>query len=47
MYFVGENAPYWQTLVTNAMMNNDYTAWIEAMVAEVQVEELSGIKHVG
>ena len=47
MYFVGENAPYWQTLVTNAMMNNDYTAWIEAMTAEVQVEELSGIKHVG
>ncbi len=47
MYFVGENAPYWQTQVTNAMMNEDYTAWIDGLVAEVQVEELSGIKHVG
>lgn len=47
MYFVGENGPYWQTQVTNVMMNNDHTAWLEALVADVQVEELSGIKHVG
>lgn len=47
MYFVGENGPYWQTQVSNVMMNNDYTAWMEALVADVQVEELSGIKHVG
>ena len=47
MYFVGENAPYWQTQVENAKMNNDYTAWIDGILAEVEVVELSGIKHVG
>lgn len=47
MYFVGENAPYWQTLVENAMVNEDYTAWIDGLTADAEVVELSGIKHVG
>lgn len=47
MYFVGENGPYWQTQVENAMINNDYTTWIEGLIADAEVVELSGIKHVG
>ena len=47
MFFAGENEPYWQTQVENAMINNDYTAWLEALVADAEVVELSGIKHVG
>lgn len=47
MYFVGENAPYWQTQVENAKMNEDYTAWIDGLTADAEVVELSGIKHVG
>ena len=47
MYFVGQNAPYWQTLVENAMVNEDYAAWIDGLTADAEVVELSGIKHVG
>ena len=47
MYFVGENAPYWQMQVENVKMNEDYTAWIDGLTADAEVVELSGIKHVG
>ena len=47
MYFVGHNAPYWQTQVQNAMAGEEYTAWVEEIVSGAEVVELSGIKHVG
>lgn len=47
MFFSATNDPYWQTQVENTMINEDYTAWIEALVADAEVVELSGIKHVG
>ncbi len=47
MYFVGENVPYWQVQVENTMANADYNAWVEEMLSDAEMVELSGIKHVG
>ena len=47
MYFVGEDAPYWQVQVKSAMVNEDYAAWLEEMTSDAEVVELKGIKHVG
>ena len=47
MYFVGEDAPYWQVQVENAMVNEDYAAWLEELTSDAEVVELKGIKHVG
>ncbi len=47
MYFVCENAPYWQTQVESAMAAEDHNAWLEELTAGMEAVELSGIKHVG
>ena len=47
MYFVGQNAPYWQTQVESVMVEEAHNAWMEELTADAAVVELSGIKHVG
>ncbi len=47
MYFVGHNAPYWQTQVESVMTEENHAAWLEELTAGMEVVELSGIKHVG
>ena len=46
MYFVGHNAPYWQTQVESVMTEEAHAAWIEELTAGLEAVELSGIKHV-
>lgn len=46
MYFVGENLPYWQVQVSDALRSNAYNEWYEGLVADMTVELGSGIKYV-
>ena len=46
MYFVGENTPYWQVQVSDALRSNAYDEWYDALIADVTVELGSGIKYV-
>ena len=47
MYFVGEDAPYWELQVTNTMTNEDYAEWYAALIEGIEAEEHSGMKYVG
>lgn len=47
MYFVGEDAPYWELQVTNTMTNEAYTEWFAALIEGIEAEEHSGMKYVG
>ena len=38
MYYVGENAPYWHTLVREAEVRADYTEYIEGIEAQYSVK---------
>lgn len=33
MYFVGESLPYWEALVTNTLLSNDFSTWFEGHLA--------------
>lgn len=46
MYFVGENAPYWQIQVEDTLRSNAYNEWYDGLIADVTVELGSGIKFV-
>ena len=46
MYFVGENAPYWEIQVSDALRSAAYSEWYDGLVADVAVELGSGIKYV-
>ena len=41
------DTPYWKELVKSEMMNSDYQEWLESVVADVEIEEGSGMKYVG
>ena len=41
MYFVGENIPAWEVEVTTALANEDYTAWEDALTAEMTISSSS------
>lgn len=47
MYFVGEDAPYWELQVTNTMTNQDYAQWLSSLIEGIEAEEHSGMKYVG
>lgn len=47
MYFVGENLPYWKTLVVNDLKSADYLAWEDSLSAESNVQHGFGMKFVG
>jgi len=47
MYFVGQNLPYWQTLVVSTLQSTDYAEWINAFSADSEITEGSGMKFVG
>jgi len=47
MYFSGENIPYWQVQVRNALRNADHTAWMESLTADLTAVEGPGMKYVG
>lgn len=46
MYFVGENAPYWQVQVEDTLRSNAYNEWYNGLVANVAATTGSGIKYV-
>lgn len=48
MYFVGENLPYWQTIVVTDLKVPDYSEWESSLAAQCTIERGSmGIKFVG
>ena len=47
MYYVGEDAPYWEKTAVTALRNDDISAWIEELVSSCTVEEGAGLKNVG
>jgi len=47
MYFVGENLPYWKTLVVNDLKSADYLAWEGSLSAESSIQQGFGMKFVG
>lgn len=47
IYFVGNDAPYWQIQVRDTMRNKDYSDWNDALAADVTVTEGNGMKYVG
>jgi len=47
MYFVGENLPFWKTLVVNDLKTADYSAWETALASESNIEQGFGMKFVG
>lgn len=46
IYFVGEDAPYWQIQVENTLKNNAYNEWFDTLIASVEATEGSGLKYV-
>ena len=46
MYFVGENAPYWQIQVEDALRSAAYSEWSDGLTADATVELGSGLKYV-
>ncbi len=47
MYFVGDDVPYWQVQVENALRSSDTDTWAEGLVAALEVVQEAGMKHVG
>ena len=47
MYFVGEDAPYWQVQVRNTLQSKDFSDWKTALLTDVETSEESGMKYVG
>lgn len=47
MYFVGENLPFWKTLVVNDLKGTDYTEWENGLPAECNIQHGFGMKFVG
>lgn len=47
MYFVGQNAPYWQVQVENTLRSADHSEWMESLTADVEATQASGMKYVG
>ncbi|MDY3281096.1 peptidylprolyl isomerase [Dysosmobacter sp.] len=48
MYFVGKDMPYWQLQATNALMNEDCSAWYAENTADASYEVRDGgMKYVG
>lgn len=47
MYFVGENLPYWQSLVVTDLKSNDYLTWEASLSAESDIQQGFGMKFVG
>lgn len=47
IYFVGQDLPYWQVRVTNALRNTDYNNWLTSLQQEYTVTEGAGMKYVG
>ena len=47
MYFVGDDVPYWQVQVENALRSSDTDTWTEGLVAALEVVQEAGMKHVG
>ena len=41
------DTPYWKELVKNEMLNVYYNDWVDSILADVVVEEGSGMKYVG
>lgn len=46
LLFVGENLPYWQVQVENALRTEDYNAWSDALTADMTHEFGTGVKYV-
>ena len=47
MYFVGENLPYWKTLVVGDLKTADYLTWEGSLSAESNIQQGFGMKFVG
>lgn len=48
MYFVGENAPYWQLPILSTKLNEAYLAWVEDLyTASTPQQNSFGMKFVG
>jgi len=47
MYFVGDNLPYWQTLVVADLQNADYTEWVSEFSSNSSINDGFGAKFVG
>jgi len=47
MYFVGDNLPYWQTMVVSDLKNAEYTELLTSLSTSNEVSEGFGIKFVG
>ena len=47
MYFVGDDVPYWQVQVENALRSSDTEAWSNALVEAVTATQEAGMKYVG
>jgi len=48
MYFVGENMPAWQALVSSTLQSEDYVAWEDGLTADAVITRgESGLKYVG
>ena len=48
MYFVGQNAPYWQVQVRNNLMNTAMDEWYETFTLDHTITKSdSGMKYVG
>lgn len=47
MYYVGEDAPYWEQYATDSLRNADLSVWMDELVSACTVEQGSGMKYVG
>ena len=47
MYFVGENLPFWKTLVINDLKGTDYNEWESNLPSECNIQQGFGMKFVG
>ncbi len=47
MYYVGENAPYWEQVAESTLLNEQYGKWQSDILAGYPAEKGDGLKYVG
>ncbi len=47
MYYVGEDAPYWEKTAATDLRSADISAWMDGLVSACTVEKGAGLKNVG
>ena len=46
MYFVGDDAPYWQVQAESALRSRDTSAWLEGLLDSAEVVQEAGMKNL-